>query len=160
MALKQAIWWRVLQIYLFLCRFFTMLSTTQITQCWIIRCEWLMNWKGCGKKLPWSNSGTILAFFWRNWGKPWNISVRMLVFGPRFELGTSRTWSRSVNHLTVLSVINTKSTLFSASLIIKHTVTDTADFSCCQWRGDMNFKSETRLWPRPPFRVTTTETSF
>jgi hypothetical protein len=30
-----------------------------------------MNWKGFGSKPSWPNRGTILAFVWRDGGKPW-----------------------------------------------------------------------------------------
>jgi hypothetical protein len=35
----------------------------------------MMNWKGYENKWLWSNQATILAFVWREWGKPWKISV-------------------------------------------------------------------------------------
>jgi hypothetical protein len=34
---------------------------------WMVRC--LMNWKGFGRILSWSNRGPVLVFVWREWGK-------------------------------------------------------------------------------------------
>jgi hypothetical protein len=47
-----------------------------------------------GRSLTW---GYILAYMWRDWGKPRRTS-ELPVFGPKFEPETSRIRSRSVNH--------------------------------------------------------------
>jgi hypothetical protein len=44
-------------------------SITQKDGCWI------MNWKGSGRKQPWSNQSTIVAFPWKEQRKSWKISV-------------------------------------------------------------------------------------
>jgi hypothetical protein len=39
-----------------------------------VKCKddwWIMNWKGFGTKRSRPSRGTVPAFTWRNWGKPW-----------------------------------------------------------------------------------------
>jgi hypothetical protein len=64
----------------------------------------MMNWKGCGRKLPW------LKFKVLSWHLPGgtednhkkkNLSHDSWSLGSRFESWTSRTWSKSVNHSTM-----------------------------------------------------------
>jgi hypothetical protein len=62
----------------------------------------MMNWKGCGRKRPRPNFGSIPAFSWKDWGKPLSSSVRIAAFRPRLELGTSRIRSRILNHSTTM----------------------------------------------------------
>jgi hypothetical protein len=50
--------------------------------------------KGLGRKRPWPNKGTTLAFVWREWeggGRTQTSSVRIPVSRPRLEPSTTRT---------------------------------------------------------------------
>jgi hypothetical protein len=55
-----------------------------------------MNWKGCGRKRSWPNP----AFAWRDLETLRKTSIRIVRPRARFEPGTSRIRTRSVNHLT------------------------------------------------------------
>jgi hypothetical protein len=41
---------------------------------------WTENWKEFGRKLSWSYRGTLSTFYYRDWGKPWNTSVKIDVW--------------------------------------------------------------------------------
>jgi hypothetical protein len=41
----------------------------------MIEWQWMLNWKGCGRKLWWSNRCTAPAFFWRDWRESRKTSV-------------------------------------------------------------------------------------
>jgi hypothetical protein len=64
--------------------------------------RWMINYKGCGKKQLWPNFNVLSSHVLRDWRKPQNPQSEQLVSGQRFEHGTSRIWSRSVNHLTMM----------------------------------------------------------
>jgi hypothetical protein len=49
-------------------------------------------WKGCARKQPRCNWGTIREFSWRGWGKLWTTSVRLVSVPSRLELITSQIW--------------------------------------------------------------------
>jgi hypothetical protein len=41
----------------------------------------MMTWKGSERRQSWPIHGIILAFTWRDWGKPLNISFRIAGLG-------------------------------------------------------------------------------
>jgi hypothetical protein len=48
--------------------------------------EWI--WK----EGSWPNQSTILAFAWKDLGKPQKTKIRIAVTWPRFEISTSHIW--------------------------------------------------------------------
>jgi hypothetical protein len=77
-----------------------MLSEAQSTQCGMI--GWVMNneLERMWKDVVMAKLGTLLAFAWMNWGKPWKTSVKKLVLAI-FEPGTSKIWSKNIIHLAM-----------------------------------------------------------
>lgn len=75
---ENYIWYKFMYIYIqmYLFSFVVYFTTASVYRLHGIQ-WWDVQWlgKGFGRKQIWLDCGNILAFAWRDWGKPWKTSV-------------------------------------------------------------------------------------
>jgi hypothetical protein len=59
----------------------------------------MLKWEGCGRKGWWLNLRYYTGICLEDLRKTTNFSVRIAIFGPRFEVGISQIQSRIVKSL-------------------------------------------------------------